>query len=230
MKSSLICSSLLAGMLVLSAGGASAQTGPWSGFYVGTGAGYQTSDIDWRFVNQNALPSQSPSDAALTVFAGYQAQLGQFVVGAEAGYNTTLGNQYGSTPCTNPAFNCQVAVSGFWTAGGKLGFALSDQFLVYGTGGYAEGNLKTQTPNVATGIPVDTSSEQHGGWYAGIGVDFSVTKNLLLGIDYKHIEFDTELHNLPFATESRDVSATSDVVMARLTLSWVAARQRQSQH
>ena len=94
--------------------------------------------------------------------------------------------------------------------------------MVYGQGGYARAEIDTQTSHCAD-RSFAVASATHGGWYAGVGGEYAVLDNLILGIDYKHYEFDYEQHNCNRALVSctvvdlRNVSAKVDSVMGRVS-------------
>ena len=73
-----------------------------------------------------------------------------------------------NTGCPNPAFNCAAGLASVFTVGPRLGYAFRDFFL-YGTGGYASGEINTSALSVR-GIQ-DDFSKRRDGWFAGAGVD-----------------------------------------------------------
>jgi outer membrane immunogenic protein len=167
-------------------------------------------------------------------FAGIQKQWGNFVLGIEGGYNA-LDNGFNTTNsigvigerCGISALaagsSCQSRINDIWYIGGRLGYAWN-RFMVYGQGGYAQADIDTQTIVNATGITFDHAGASHGGWYAGVGFEYAVLDNLILGIDYKHYEFDSKQHNCNLALAScggvaffRNVDADVDAVMGRVS-------------
>ena len=85
-------------------------------------------------------------------------------------------------------------------------------------------------PPPPTATPVSFGGARHDGWYVGGGVEYMVTKNIIIGLEYQHFDFDTERHcsngianpcglagagTLPLFV--RDVGLSMDVVSARLT-------------
>ena len=146
------------------------------------------------------------SNAVYGSYFGYQYQWGRWVVGAEAGYNTVFtGHDWGhslsgTADCLSAGpvgRTCQDRVKNYWTAGGKLGYAVGN-WMVYGTGGYADGRVQTRPITSATGAILDYTSERHGGWFAGAGIDLYVTRlwwsDLIIGLQYQHVDLGTERH------------------------------------
>lgn len=93
--------------------------------------------------------------------------------------------------------------------------------MAYASGGYAHADVQTSffakgtTPYVGS---FQSSSFQ--GWFVGGGFDHALTDNLLIGVDYKHIDLQTELQGPipPAVGASRYISPTADLVEARITL------------
>ncbi|KRR23094.1 outer membrane protein [Bradyrhizobium retamae] len=206
----------------------------WSGIYVGGAVGGAWHDTAGNFYNvPSALWHTGNSDTALIYggFAGIQKQWGNFVLGIEGGYNaldngfnTTAGTGLLGSGCAlGVGFSCQSRVNDIWYIGGRVGYAWN-RFMVYGQGGYAQADIDTQTLVNATGATFDHAGASHGGWYAGVGAEYAVLDNLILGIDYKHYEFDSKQHNCNAAlvltcapVNNRNVDADVDAVMARLS-------------
>lgn len=194
----------------------------WSGLYFGGSLGGAWGDSSFVFANGNpANPNPIDFDGAFAGGAhlGLQHQWGNFVLGIET--SVLFADLNGTSTCPNPAFACSVETDWIWMIGPRVGFAMNN-WLFYGTGGYAIGSLDTQTTTIATGVQFDSGNERHGGWYLGAGLEWGITRNLSLGVEYKHIELDDELHvssTIPGnPAGDRFVDASIDVVQARLTL------------
>ena len=120
----------------------------------------------------------------------------------------------GSSPIPD---TCTNGVNNLFTIGGRLGVTFN-QWLLYGTGGYANGRIKTSTVN-APCLPCESSAEQHGGWYVGAGVDYMLAHNWIVGLEYQHINLNSKEHD-PDGTldpNSRNMDAKVDIVRARLS-------------
>ena len=205
----------------------------WSGIYIGgaVGGAWDTTDG----VLYNAFPgafwrTDSQSRLIYGGFAGIQKQWGNFVLGIEGGwngldnrFNTTVGNGFFGPGCIyGPVASCQSRINDIGYIGGRLGYAWN-RFMVYGQGGYARAEIDTQNYLRAFDRALAVASATHGGWYAGVGGEYAVLDNLILGIDYKHYEFDSEQHNCNRAlvgctvVDLRNVSAKVDSVMGRVS-------------
>jgi outer membrane immunogenic protein len=202
----------------------------WSGMYFGGAVGGAWHDTAGVFYNTPAFLFGTGSSSTLIYggFAGIQKQWGNFVLGIEGGYNG-LDNGFNGTAGTGLAGSrcgllvgnsCESRLNDIWYIGGRVGYAWN-RFMMYGQGGYAQADIDTQTR--FGGLTFDHAGASHGGWYAGVGAEYAVLDYLILGIDYKHYQFDSKQHNCNAALvtcaplNNRTVDADVDSVMARLS-------------
>jgi outer membrane immunogenic protein len=204
----------------------------WSGIYVGGAVGGAWHDIGGNFYNAPGFLFNTGSGSAALIyggFAGIQKQWGNWVLGIEGGYNA-LDNGFNSlagtglpgSACGYPVGSrCESRLNDIWYIGGRVGYAW-DRFMVYGQGGYAQADIDTRGFD-AFG-PFSVAGSSHGGWYAGVGAEYAVLDYMILGIDYKHYQFDTKQHNCSLAALSclgvadfRNIDADVDSVMARVS-------------
>jgi outer membrane immunogenic protein len=99
--------------------------------------------------------------------------------------------------------------------GGKLGWAMG-RWMAYGTGGFADARINTW--EILSGTHSNEGSNEHNGWFAGGGVDYALSKNAIVGIQYKHYDFGSESHIDVAGMDNRVVRAESDAIMSRMTL------------
>lgn len=170
----------------------------WTGFYVGANAGY-----GWGNVNANGFANVGDLDGFIGGGqVGYNYQIGQFVVGAEAdfqGADLSSGNNLGLIG---------VKTEYFGTVRARVGVAF-DRFLPYITGGWAYGNVKTSIP--AIGFSSDRTHT--GGWALGGGVEYAFTNNIVGGVEYLYVDLG-EKNILGAGTK---VGTDFSVVRARLS-------------
>lgn len=154
--------------------------------------------------------------------AGAQFQFGQFVLGVEGGLNGNRDYATGpDAPIFAPAFDARTQIKSTLTVGPRIGWAF-DKWLVFGSGGFAQAQIETAFyakgfPNLSSATQITSTNK---GWYLGGGVDYAVTKNVILGVEYRHLEMDTVLQSLtkvPVVGSSRYVDGSTDEVRARLT-------------
>jgi outer membrane immunogenic protein len=227
--------------------GRSAPSAPtiynWTGFYVGGSVGGAWENIDWRY--ENSLPatfrSFSPTKD-LGVYGGHigaQIQFGTIVVGVEAGgighfddgdFASTVSGAGHCSPVAGEV--CFGRMKEIFTVGPRLGLAW-DKWLVYGTGGWATG--KVDTKRMLVGTTFDETSQEQDGWFAGGGVEYALTQNLIFGVEYQHIDLGNELHWStvdagapcpPVGVYCRDVGASEDIVRARLSYKFYGTEAR----
>lgn len=216
----------------------------WSGFYIGGSVGGAWENLEWRYLNPVPATLHSFSRTKdLGTYGGHigaQIQFGAIVLGVEAGGIGTFDRYFTSAvggsavgPCTSiPTESCQARMKEVFTVGPRLGVAW-DKWLVYGTGGWATGKVDTQL--MLAGTTFDRTSHDQDGWFAGGGVEYALTQNLIVGIEYQHIDLGTDFHAStldagaacpPIGVNCRDVSASEDIVRARLSYKFYGTEAR----
>ena len=143
----------------------------WAGPYAGISAGYGFSG---HAKVHDGGPDIKTKGFVGGVFGGYQWQQENFVYGAEAdlGYNGVKGDSAG--------VNSKGGFEGSLRA--RLGYAVTPEILLYGTGG---GALKNQKISV----PGDSDSNTMLGWTAGVGTDIKITDNVFGRVEYRYTDF-----------------------------------------
>ena len=137
----------------------------WDGAYLGASIGYSwLKDVDYQF--DPPLHDQG-EDWVIGAHAGYLAQFGGIVVGAEV-EAMRLDIQY-------EGFDF-ITIENAFVPKARVGYAI-DRFLVSGHAGavYATTNFM--------GL-------KDWGWAAGAGLDYAFTDNLTVGAQYSHYGFD----------------------------------------
>jgi outer membrane immunogenic protein len=156
----------------------------WAGPYAGVSLGYgfsgtttpDTGDID--------------TDGFLGgVFAGYNLQNGLFVYGIEGdvGYSGVKGDN-GITE-TKSGFEGSLR--------GRLGVAVTNDILLYGTAGGAAERLKVSDP-------AGDDSNALLGWTAGAGVDVKLTEQVFGRVEYRYTDFGSADFNTGSGPQSVD--------------------------
>jgi outer membrane immunogenic protein len=209
---------LAAAVAVASAGTATAQQAPWSGFYLGGHLGgswgdFGGSDLD-GFVGG--------------LHGGYNLQNGNIVYGVEA--DISWSGADGKSSGTTAAGACPIVVVAVvacpaaatssasvdldWLASlrARLGVTFGN-VLVYGTGGVGWGNVDLRIDAGALGA--SSSSNTHVGWVAGGGVEMRITRNISGRAEVLHYGLGSETYNVLGTATKIDLDTT--VVRAGLS-------------
>lgn len=191
----------------------------WSGAYIGFGIGGVWSDVN-RFYPDFALVHLPPqtftshsNDVIYGFHAGAQWQWGQWVLGMEVSYSAGTKEMVGTVSLSPPepftTLSAYNKITNLFTVGPRLGFAW-DRWMVYGTGGYAIGEIKGQYACTGTNIAVFpgpgacsanfgglaalnfNGQTSNDGWFAGGGFEYMVHKgalvDVILGAEYQHFD------------------------------------------
>jgi outer membrane immunogenic protein len=202
----------------------------WSGFYIGGELGWQGSRIGLSSPSPFATLTYGPTHDSFAGggFIGAQRQFGQFVLGIEGDYLAATGSgSLGATPSLSifapgGTGTAQARLRDLWSIGARAGMAMG-MWMPYVTGGYANGAFEFDAQDVPPTIPgSEQAKSNNGGGYAGVGVDYAVTRNWIVGAEYRHYFFDskTATGTATFPgfggfTEPVSISPRTDTVMVR---------------
>lgn len=160
----------------------------WTGLYLGVegGGGWGRENyLDNSIVGippGNAI-SQSPSGGIFGGVLGFRYQTGQFVFGIEG---TGAWADLTSTFVPAAGVTDSFKVRSLYTATGQVGWAFN-QALLYVKGGWAGASVDTSIAVAATG-GFATQRQTDNGWTLGVGLDYAVWRNLVLGVEYDHFD------------------------------------------
>ena len=205
----------------------------WTGFYVGANAGYGWATRKSSLTPNDPIayggtcggsfggtcvgPASFGVDGALGgLQAGYNYQLTRtFLAGLEADFDWSnirgsgaSNFDFGGSPHPVPSnFQSSEDLNWFGTVRGRLGALVSNNVLVYGTGGFAYGdvheNMAVNSQPFAnlyttngygyqcTAGPkcfVGSSSKTAVGWAAGAGVEYSPWANISIKAEYLYVD------------------------------------------
>jgi len=130
---------------------------------------------------------------SIGVQAGYDHQVGNFLFGIVADINAT--DLEGGADFEFPeeiGFGSEASIDAslewYGTVRGRIGLPF-DRFLVYGTGGFAWGQIDVEFTSDITG-PSETYEDDDWatGWAAGGGIAFLVTENISIDLSYLHVD------------------------------------------
>ena len=189
----------------------------WTGFYLGVNAGYNWGNNDLTLFTAPAyapyLPRQIKGDTGgFTggVQAGYNWQINQFVLGVEGDWvwldsgknngGTTVfaGGYPGAVSAATITSNGRIGADWLATLRGRIGYAM-DRWMVYGTGGFAWGSVKSSSALSASYISTTTglstvdlwsgsNNDTRFGWAIGGGVEYAFTNNITTKIEYLYYD------------------------------------------
>jgi outer membrane immunogenic protein len=215
----------------------------WTGFYVGFNAGYAGSndrsttftpgDPYVQFITCDptgtgtcAQPASSRLEGGFGgLQAGYNWQASpSLVAGLEADFQGSAINGTAVNPTFslggNPAqISSEHKTTWFGTVRGRLGFLPTDRLLVYGTGGFAFGQVEASSALTATNQQIAVgiggfgfncttaagtspncftrnSASTATGWTAGAGFEFALTQNISVKGEYLYVNLGTDNHAL----------------------------------
>jgi outer membrane immunogenic protein len=210
----------------------------WTGTYVGADAGGIWGTFDFGPTTTNNITGAvgAPVIAGLnnsSVIGGFQAgynwQIGQWVLGLDQDYQFTGLKQ--TTTFAAPAglflAGDSMAVKTDYLAAtrAKLGMAW-DRVMVYAAGGLETGELDVSSTYVARagGSPAlgfTDAHKLHFGFTVGAGIDYAITNNVFIGIEYRYFDLGNETYNLgaftPAGIAAQTVSNTVDLKASEVT-------------
>ncbi len=199
----------------------------WTGFYAGVGAGWARGSLDTDLAAiPTAVPEPLPAALGATLVAGrgrLKDTANGFTIGGQVGYNYQFDPhwvvgaeadlQYADIRSTAYALgedDARIAVKTqldwFGTVRLRAGYAF-DNFLLYGTGGVAYGNVKSKI-----GVPGQSvsGSDTRFGWTLGAGAEYALTQHWILRAEYLYVDLgkDTTIQK---TTENFRITAKPDV-------------------
>lgn len=127
----------------------------WTGFYAGAQAG----------VSRLEILTSDDSGFGYGVFAGYNYDFGQFVLGGEIDFTTA---EYTLNSVTDDVSNTRLKIRGGYDLGRTLVYA------------------------VAGGVRANGGGINDNGFTLGLGADFKLTENFIIGAEYKHDFIDVD--------------------------------------
>jgi outer membrane immunogenic protein len=190
----------------------------WTGFYVGVHGGVAAGDFKYPLsINSEEFGTsgelkQDASGGFGGAQIGYNWQFNpNWVVGVEADIAAASYEGKISGNIAGASFSAGSEVEWFGTVRGRIGYAL-DNLLLYGTGGFAYGDVKSEIsaniPNTP-GFNASTSDTQYG-WTAGAGFEYGITKNITLKTEYLYVDLGSQtLLDLP-VSETANLKMDAD--------------------
>ncbi|AXS39895.1 outer membrane beta-barrel protein [Breoghania sp. L-A4] len=168
----------------------------WNGVYMGAHAGWVGSDVRWTDNTGNwwAPPGFTHSASDNGFIGGGQVgilrQQGNIVGGLELSVSGASGGTRAASPFFPAIDTYKTEIDTLVSVTGRLGYAFGD-WLPYVQGGYAGGMVSMRNTSGAgffgCAVPCvyDSSQWQHG-FTLGGGVDYRISDNIALGVNYRY--------------------------------------------
>jgi outer membrane immunogenic protein len=200
----------------------------WTGFYIGGKLGGASSDINWSQAANvfNPLGVTTPVDFSPSGFAGGiigggNLQLGHWVFGAEFSYSDYNLNETTTSPYLPASDTFSTKLDWIGTVEGRIGYAFYN-WLIFAKGGWAGGNATlTGSSSVNGTVSVEQFSD---GWTIGGGLEFLAWNNVVLGVEYNHLEIDLSNSASCPLCASGIVAGTPQSIAGDATIDSVMAR------
>jgi outer membrane immunogenic protein len=199
----------------------------WSGFYIGGEVGGAWSNAAYLHTNTTGTIDPITHNASSWAGGGqlgFQYQWSNIVAGLEGNFIATDLKATALAPFSPDRSN-SFRVNSLGTIVGKLGVAF-DRWMVYGKGGWAIADTDFRRFITSTNTTSANSSGWDNGWTVGVGVEYAVLDNLILGLEYDFARINVANRNQTLApafvgTGTDTVtSAHEDVHLAMARLSY----------
>lgn len=149
----------------------------WTGFYAGLNAGY-----GWGSFNRaSSTIMGKASGGVLGAQLGYNYQFGSIVAGLEGDANWS-----GQSGSRATVVATRGSLDWFGTLRGRVGFA-AERALIYGTAGYAGGEVKATVVNPGPPAVVESTSAWRNGWALGAGIEYAFTNSISAKAEYLYM-------------------------------------------
>jgi outer membrane immunogenic protein len=185
----------------------------WTGIYGGVQLGGAFGNTDLSFPGYSG--SWGNDGVIGGAHIGYNYQINQFVLGAEASFDllSVQGHESNITTFSPNVFNGGSYHNYLISLDGRLGYAVKN-YLIYAIGGYAfTSNNSALTFN---GIQVGSVSNTVNGYDIGGGVEYALTNQWSVRAEYRYYDFQSNTNhfltsNKIFANQAFAESANTNV-------------------
>ena len=179
----------------------------WSGFYAGINAGFGWGTLSRQPAGGGVTTQNNSSGGELGAQAGYNMDMGGFVIGAEADLQWSA---IGHSEAIPGIGSFKAGVDVFGTLRGRAGMSFGS-VMPYLTGGFAAGRGTASLTD--PGNVVTSQSATHVGWTVGAGLEAKATDNITLKAEYLYVDLGTQTYNgLPIGNQ--DITQRFSVVRA----------------
>lgn len=202
----------------------------WTGCYIGGHVGGGWARTEWtNTANTTLFGDLSPGNGFTQTKSGFigggqlgcNYQVNQFVFGIEGTFaGSTIKGTLNNTTFGAGDDIFENKVNSIATVTGRIGYAFNN-WLPYIKGGWAGANNKFSVSDTA-GANQGSGSETkwHNGWTVGAGLEYGLTPNWILGIEYDYIGLQSKSYNVAGASAgvyTFDVKPRIHEVLVRLS-------------
>jgi outer membrane immunogenic protein len=139
----------------------------------------------------SSLPVSDKQGVTYGLIAGYNYQVGPYVLGLEGDFTGWTVGEMRSTAITGDFITAHSKWGG--SIRGRLGYAI-DHALFYMTGGAALAS--TRTSATGTGYSIG-DNDIRWGWTLGGGIDYAFTNNWFVGVAYRYTQYASKTYTYP---------------------------------
>ena len=162
----------------------------WTGLYVGVNGGFGGNKFEYPFniVGVGGLASLTSSGWFGGAQIGYNYRFQPaWVAGIEADIDAS--DIEGSLNASALGFSLGAGTKLDWfgTVRGRIGYLLTPDALLYGTGGWAFGHT-TSSVIVNPGIISVSNGHDKSGWTVGAGLEYALTPHLSIKAEYQYVD------------------------------------------
>jgi outer membrane immunogenic protein len=204
----------------------------WTGFYAGGNIGGAWDRGRWSesLFAMNLSAGATPGQFIGGGQAGFNYQIGRFVAGLEGDFDWTANNPNttGNDVFIPPVGHIQVVSSNRWiaTAAARFGFAFGHVYYYAKAGGGWVGNNGVVVNNLTTGTAIaGATSSTNTGWLAGAGVEWAVTDNWSVKIEYDFLGLSGQSFAIPttapFLAGDTFSNSSHNIQMAKIGVNYL---------
>ncbi|WP_108462883.1 outer membrane protein [Devosia naphthalenivorans] len=181
----------------------------WSGFYAGVNGGFAWGTLTSEDAAGGPETENNSDGFQFGGQAGYNMDMGGFVIGAEADLQWA---NIGYTEDLPGIGSFESNIDFYGTIRGRAGMAFG-AVMPYVTGGFAAGRGTSSVTDA--GNVVTSQTANHIGWTVGAGLEAKATDNITFKAEYLYTDLGTQTYNgLPVG--NTDVTHNFSVVRAGL--------------
>ena len=190
----------------------------WQGFYIGGEIGGMFAKPKLSATNifgEDASWSPKPKGILGGIYAGYNMEFGQsFVVGFDIDYTMADASKSKNIEFADGVATGRVKQKWLSSARLRAGYAM-DRLLPYIAAGFAYGKVDSRislkdVENV-TVQAVYKGGKNFSGWTAGAGVDYAMSDNIMLRLEYRYTDLGDNKFNFPGDINTKVKYKTNDI-------------------